>query len=88
MVGRHRPIRIKAVNLQPSRIYFRCQVTDSTDNIFYSQADHDDRKQVGDIIQNTYQDAFYRIPDVISDLVGELFSLREDREEDRDRQHQ
>ena len=88
MVGRHRPVRIKTVNLQPSRIYFRCQVTDSPDNIFYSQADHNDCEQVGDIIQNTYQDAFYWVPDVISDLVGKFFGLREDREENRDRQYQ
>ena len=88
MIGRHCPVRIKSINIQSSRIYFRGQVTDAPDYILYNQADHDNRKKVGDVIQYSYQDAFHRVPDVIGNLVGKLFGLWEDREEDRYGQHQ
>ena len=83
MIGRHRPVRIKTVNLQPARIYLRGKEADALNDVFYGQADHDDREKIRDIAEDAFQDILYGIPDIIGDLIRQFFCLREDGEKDR-----
>ena len=60
MIGRHRPVRIKTVNLQPTRIYLRGKIPDALNDVFYNQADHDDREKIRDIAEDAFQDILLR----------------------------
>ena len=77
MESRHRPIRIKTIQLQPVGLYFCSQVMNQPHQVFHSKAYHEDSEQVRNIIYHSTKYTFHRIPDIWEYLIGQLLGLRE-----------
>ena len=86
VVGGHGPVGIKAVQLEPLGLYFICQITEHPYQILDGHIDDEDGKEIRDVGQDAVEDALHGVPDVREKLVGQVFGLREDGEQQWHRQ--
>ena len=86
MVGRHGPVGIKNVQLEPLGLHFIRQIAEHPYQILDSHTDDEDGKEIWNIGQDAVEDAFHGVPDVGEKLVGQVLGLREDGEQQGYRQ--
>ena len=88
VVGRQCPIGIEPVDFQPLTFHFTGKVAHKAHQIFDSQTNDNDGKQIGNIGNNSHQDAFHRYPQIAQQRIGKFLGLRENDEHKRNREQQ
>lgn len=88
MVGGHRPVGVEAVQLEPFGLHLARQVAEQAYQVLDGKADDKDGEEIGDVGQNTVEDALHGVPDVEEELVGQVLGLREDGKQHGHRQQQ
>ena len=80
MISRHCPVGIEATELEPPRLYLTGQVVNQAHQILNGETDDKNGKQIGNIIDYTYQYVLDRVPDIRKYLIGQPLGLWEDSE--------
>ena len=88
MIGRHRPVGIESAQFQPFRLHFLGQITEEAYQILDGHVNHEDSEQVRKVVEYSGKNALHRIPDVGKQPVGQVLSLRENGEQQRNRKQQ
>ena len=88
VVGGHRPVGVEAVQLEPLGLHLARQVAEQAYQVLDGKADDEDGEEIGDVGQNTVEDALHGVPDVEEKLVGQVLGLREDGKQHGHRQQQ
>ena len=88
MIGRHCPVGIESAQFQPFGLHFFSQITEKAYQIFDGHVNHEDSEQVRKVVEYSGKNALHRIPDVGKQPVGQVLSLRENGEQQRNRKQQ
>ena len=83
VIGRHGPVGIESVQFKALFLHLIRQITKHPHQILDSNTDDKNGEQIGDIGQHTIKDAFHRIPNIGKQLIGQIFGLRKDGEQQR-----